>query len=180
MQAGIGHTSYVQLFIFLELPMITDQRTGMRSIRAARETFASVALVTLMIGTVLRCIEGQPGGVAGAILTLIALAIVSRYRVSWDKEGIVYQNPFWSRQKPWTELSAYSIEPQYTGVANMRAAGHRHRPSAIYRGSRLRLHGRRNGLTISLKPFSYQDIRHLTDAVSTELPAHETAAALVS
>lgn len=160
--------------------MITDQRSGLRSIRAARETFASVALVTLMVGTVLRCIVGQPGGIAGAILTLIALAIVSRYRVSWDKEGIVYQNPFWSRQKPWTEFSAYSIEPQYTGIANVHTAGQRRRPSPIYRGGCLRLYGRRNGLTISLKPFSCQDIRHLTDAVSTELPVHETAAALVS
>jgi hypothetical protein len=160
--------------------MITDQRTGMRSIRPARETFAAVALTGLTLGTVLRCLDGRPGGVAGVIFTIIILAVLSRYRVSWDANGICYQTPFSCRRKLWTEFSAYSIEPESRDRAGMTSRGTRRRTFDMLQPCRLRLYGRGAALTISLKPYSWQDIRHLTDRINTDVPLHERHAVLVS
>lgn len=151
--------------------MITDPRTGKRSIRAARETFAAVALLSLTAGTVLRAVEGRPGGFAGALLTLMALAVVSRYRVSWDQDGISHQTPFGCRRRSWSEFSGYRVEPErQEGTARPAS-----RPALAGR-CRLRLYGRRSRLTIGLAPYCWQDIRHLTDRVSTELPERESRA----
>jgi hypothetical protein len=160
--------------------MITDQRTGTRSIAPARETFAAVALISLTLGTVLRCVDGRAGGAAGALLTIVALALVSRFRVSWDRLGIHYQTPLWSTRKRWTELFAYTIEPRHTDAFSAGPDGPPRRSSKSQQGCRLLLRGDSSALNISLRLYSYQDIRHLTDAVSTELPAHESSSLFVS
>ena len=163
--------------------MITDPRTGMRTIRPARETFAAVALTGLTLGTVMRCVDGQRGGVAGAILTLIAVAVVSRYRVSWDEEVICYRTTFSSRYRRWAECSAYSLEPERRDRSTMAAGSRGRGPGsglAWLQPCRLRLHNRRLGVAINLKPYSWQDIRHLTDRVSRDVPQRERAAVMVS
>jgi hypothetical protein len=159
--------------------MFTDQRTGMRSIRAARETFAAVALVGLTVATVLRVIGGRPGAFAGVILTLIALAVLSRYRVSWDAEGIVSQTPFSSRRRNWADVSAYSIEPVRRDEYGS-DAGQARRTFGLLDPCRLRLHARSGELAINLKPYSWQDIRHVHDRVSRELPLRDASRVLVS
>lgn len=157
--------------------MVTDPRTGVRSIRAARETYAAVAVSTLVFATILRCIEGRPGGIVGAFLTLLAVAVVSRYRISWDREGITCQTPFRHARKIWSELSAYSIEPRAAAeaVRNTRLG----LPSLLH-GFRLRLYGGNSPCAINLLPYSFQDMQHLRDAVSAELPACEDVQVLVS
>ena len=160
--------------------MITDPRTGMRSIRPARETFAAVALTGLTLGTVLRCVDGQPGGVTGAILTLIAVAAVSRYRVSWDEKGICYRTPFSCRYRRWADCSAFSLEPEERGQSALAVGSRGHGGLAWLQPCRLRLHNRRSGVAINLKPYSWQDIRHLTDRVNRDLPQRERAAVMVS
>jgi len=159
--------------------MITDPRTGMRSIGAARESFAAVAVICMLFATVLRCLDGRSGAVAGAIVTLMGLAVLSRYRVSWDEDGISYQTPFSVRRRMWTEFSEYRMEPE------MRDKGAMRMPDAGRGGIsrtvlwRLRLRGRDTDLDIALGIYSLQDIRHLTDRVSTEVPLAETQSALV-
>lgn len=160
--------------------MITDQRTGTRSITPAGGSFGAVALISVSFGTLLRCIDGRAGGLAGVIMTLAALAVVSRYRISWDRQGIRYQNPLWARRKRWTELIAYEIEPRHTDAFNAGPVGPSRRAPVRNQRFLLRLLGDRGAMTIGLRLYSYQDIRHLTDAVSTELPVHENASALVS
>jgi hypothetical protein len=178
--SGFGQTGNISPS-FRKLQMTTDPRSGMRSIRPARETFAAVALTGLTLGTVLRCVDGQTGGVAGAILTLIAVAVVSRYRVSWDEEGICCRTPFSWRYRRWAECSAYSLEPeqrdQSTMAGSSRNAGFGPR---WLEPCRMRLHWRGWGMAINLKPYSWQDIRHLTDRVSHEIPLRERAAVTVS
>lgn len=160
--------------------MTTDQRTGTRSIAPARETFAAVAIVSLVAATVLRGLDGRAGGVAGVIMTLAALAVVSRFRISWDRQGICWQNPLWSRRKNWTELSAYEVEPRHTDAFHVGPVGQSRRSPMRNQGFSLRLLSDDGVMTIGLRLYCLQDIRHLTDAVSTELPVHENASALVS
>lgn len=160
--------------------MFTHPRTGVRSIRPARETFAAVALIGLTLATGLRGLDGRPGGVAGAILTLLALAVLSRYRVAWDEDGLTYQTPFSCRHRRWAELSAYTLEPR---ERERSAAADAPRPrglTALLQPCRLRLHGRRSEISINLKPYSWQDIRHVTDRVSHEIPLCEPEAVAVS
>lgn len=159
--------------------MVTDQCTGRRSIQPARETYAVVAFVSLSVATVLRCVYDLPGAAAGVLLTLVALAFLSRFRVSWDKDGIACHNPFWTTRKRWSELSAFSIEPLAADVPVAEFGGRRRSPM-VFQGSRLLLHGAHRSLTIGLLPYSWQDTRHLVDAVTRELPVRENAAALVS
>lgn len=156
--------------------MVTDQRTGVRAILPARETFAAVAIAGLTVATALRLVAGRPGGVAGVILTLMAVAVLSRYRVSWDQRGIDYQTPVLRRRMRWSELESYSIHPE-SRLGLMEAP----RTSQFGIAPRvcLRLHGRGAGLRIGLRPFSSNDIRHLTDRVSKDLVLRE-GAALVS
>lgn len=150
----------------------------MRSIGPARETFAAVALTGLTVATLLRCIDGRTGAFAGVVLTTLALAVLSRYRVSWDREGICYQTPFSVKRRRWTDLTAYSLHPHYTSGALYAPAGKR--KASFAQGCRMHLHAPSRNLTIGLRPYSWQDIRILSDAVSTELPLRETTAVLVS
>jgi hypothetical protein len=160
--------------------MVTDPRTGMRSIRPARETLAAVALTGLTFGTVLRGLYGQPGGVAGAIVALVAVAMLSRYKVSWDQQGVSYRTPFSCRRRRWVECSAYSLEPQQRDRSAMAAAGGSPLPR-WFQPCRLRIHRSRSAsLSINLKPYSWQDIRHLTDRVGHEVRLREGAAVAVS
>ena len=160
--------------------MTTDPRTGMRSIRAAGETYATVAVLFMLLATVLRVMNGRPGAFAGAGLMLLALAVLSRYRISWDQEGISYQTPFSFRHRSWSDFSEYRIEPDPRGKGEItiRAAG----PGGLGRsgGWRLRLLGRTTKLTIGLALYRVQDVRHLMDRVSTEVSLAETEGALVS
>lgn len=159
--------------VTLDILMVTDPRTGLRAITPARETFAAVAVAGLTVATVLRCFAGRPGGAVGAILTIMALAIVSRYRVSWDHDGIVYQTPVFRWRRRWDELDSYSISPDCP-VGSIR------RPSSglfgLVPGFSLRLHGRGADLRIGLMPFSRSDIRHLTDRVGKDLTLRGEAA----
>jgi hypothetical protein len=159
--------------------MVTDPRTGMRTIRPARETFAAVALTGLTLGTLLRGIYGRPGGLVGVILTLLALAVLSRYRISWDEDGICCRTPFSCRRRHWTELAAYSVEPEERELPAVAGAGNRN-DFGWLQPCRLRLHGRGWRMAINLKPYSWQDIRHLTQRVSRDVPQHERAAVMVS
>jgi hypothetical protein len=159
--------------------MFTNPRTGMRTIRAARETFAAVAFAGLTVATVLRCIDGRAGAIAGVILTVMALGVLSRYRVSWDETSIVCQTAFSSRRRSWADFSAHSVEPEHRDLYgfDLRSAQARFR---LLEPCRLRLHGRRGGLAVNLKPYSWQDIRHLQDRVSREVPRQESVGVLVS
>lgn len=158
----------------IDLPfMVTDQRTGVRAIIPAHETFAAVAIAGLTVATVLRCFAGRPGGIGGAILTLMALAVLSRFRISWDQNGISYQTPVYCWRKRWNELDSYSIYPECP-TGSIRSP--RNSRLGIAPRLSLRLHGRGAGLEISLRPFSSNDIRHLTDRVSKDLPLREEAA----
>lgn len=159
--------------------MVTDPRTGVRFIRPARETFAAVALTGLTLATVLRGIDGRRGGLAGVVLTLLAVAVLSRYRVSWDEEGICSQTAFSERRRRWTELSAYSLEPEQADSLQVAGANRNANPGWL-QPCRAHLHGRGSDISINLKPYSWQDIRHLTNRVSHEIPLRERAAVMVS
>lgn len=156
--------------------MVTDPRTGVRSITPARETFAVVAIAGLSVATILRGIAGRPGGIAGAIVTLMALAILSRYRVSWDQGGIAYQTPVFRWRRLWSELDSYSFHPEFpaSAIGRQRNSLFGFTPHLF-----LRLHGRRTGLQVRLTLFSSNDIRHLADRVGKDLILRG-AAALVS
>ena len=153
--------------------MVTDPRTGVRAIIPAREAFAAVAIAGLSVATILRCVAGRPGGFAGEILTLMALAILSRYRVSWDQSGIVYQTPVFRWCRLWSELDSYSIHPECPAGSMRRQ---RKNVFGFVPRLSLNLHGRGAGLQIGLMPFSSNDIRHLTDRVSTDLALREEVA----
>ena len=160
--------------------MTTDPCTGMRSIRPAGETYATVAVLFMLLATVLRVVNGRPGAFAGTGLMLLAFAVLSRYRISWDREGILYQTPFSFRRRSWSEFSEYRVEPDPRGKGEMtmQSAG----PGVLGRsaGWRLRLLGRTTKLTIGLAIYPVQDVRHLIDRVNTEVPLAETEGALVS
>ena len=147
--------------------MLTDPRTGMRSIKAARETLAAVALISLTFATLLRAIFERPGGIAGAILALMAVAVVSRYRVSWDEQGIYYQTLFTCRRHLWSEVSAYSIDPQPHD-----SFGRQPRQTGLHL-CRLHLYGSDSRMTISLQLYCWSDIRHLTDRIGAEVPVRD-------
>lgn len=102
--------------------MFTNPRTGMRTIRAARETFAAVAFAGLTVATVLRCIDGRAGAIAGVILTVMALGVLSRYRVSWDETSIVCQTAFSSRRRSWADFSGAQRGTRAPGPVRFRSA----------------------------------------------------------
>lgn len=150
--------------------MVTDQRTGVRAITPARETFAAVAIAGLSVATVLRFFAGRPGGIGGAILTFMAVAILSRYKVSWYQNGITYQTPVYCRSKRWNDLNSYSIHPERPADSARRS---RNGEFSFAPRLFLRLHGRDAGVKIGLRPFSRNDIRHLTDRISKDLPLRD-------
>jgi hypothetical protein len=159
--------------------MVTDQRTGLRTIRAARETFAAVALTGLTVATVFRCAAGRLGAFAGIILTVMAIAILSRYRVSWDADSVSVQTPFSLRRRIWTEISAYTLDPQRRSASGFDGPAPRRR-FGFLDPCRLSLYCRGGEIIVNLKPYSLQDIRHLQDRVGTEVPLREASGVLVS
>ncbi|HEY3704540.1 MAG TPA: hypothetical protein VGL22_05725 [Terracidiphilus sp.] len=151
----------------------------MRSIRAARETFAAVALTGLTVATAFRCVAGIPGAIGGVILTVMALAILSRFRVCWDDESVTMRTPFSLRRRRWANISSYSLEPEPRDIFELDRESSRRR-FAFLEPCGLRLHGREGELALNLKPYSWQDIRHLQNRVSTEVPVRDRAGVLVS